>query len=105
MINGNYSTMMGNGLEMLYAAIGQFDGESRIGYGTLHSTRFEYGKTILCSRSPHICSGNILLLENVDNEEINTYFNLTPSIVCVNSIKNNIQQQLNGKTKKLCPFM
>lgn len=96
LINGNYSTMMGNGLEMLYAAIGQFDGESRIGYGTLHSTRFEYGKTILCSRSPHICSGNILLLENVDNEEINTYFNLTPSIVCVNSIKNNIQQQLNG---------
>lgn len=54
LVNGNYSTLMGNGLEMLKASIGMFAGESELGTGNVHSKRFEYGKTILCSRSPHV---------------------------------------------------
>lgn len=96
LVSGNYSTLMGNGFEMLKASIGQFFGKSELGTGNIHSKRFGYGKTLLCSRSPHVTMGNILLVNNVENEEIDKYFNLTPEIVCVNAIGENIQQRLNG---------
>lgn len=96
LLHGNYSTILGNGLEMLLSAIGEFDGTSKIGAGNIHSRKFEYGKTILGSRSPHINSGNILLANNVANDDIDRYFNLTNEIVYVNAIGENIQQRLNG---------
>ena len=96
LINGNYSTLLGNGLEMLQHSIGTFNGESVIGKGNIHSKRFEYGKTILGSRSPHICAGNVLVVKNVANEEIDRYFNLSNEVVYVNAIGENIQQRLNG---------
>lgn len=96
LINGNYSTLLGNGLEMLQHSIGTFNGESVIGKGNIHSTRFEYDKTILGSRSPHICAGNVLVVKNVANEEIDRYFNLSNEVVYVNAIGENIQQRLNG---------
>lgn len=96
LINGNYSTLMGNGMEMLKASIGVFNGESVLRPGQIHSTRFAYGRKLLGSRSPHICAGNILLVDNVASEEYDAYFNLTPEIVCVTAANYNIQQQLNG---------
>lgn len=96
LINGNYSTLMGNGLEMLKSSIGKFDGSSSLGIGNIHSKRFEYGKTLLCSRSPHVTVGNILLAQNVASEEYDKYFNTTTEIVCINSIGENILQRLNG---------
>ena len=96
LINGNYSTLLGNGIEMLQHAIGKFSGESVIGVGNIHSRRFEYGKTLLASRSPHICSGNILLIKNVESKLIDTYFDLSREVVYVNAIGENIQQRLNG---------
>lgn len=96
LLKGNYSTLLGNGIEMLQASIGEFHGESVIGYGNIHSTKFDYGKTILGSRSPHITMSNILLVNNIDNEDINKYFNMTNEIVYVNAIGENIQQRLNG---------
>lgn len=96
LVNGNYSTLMGNGLEMLRQSIGEFDGSSALKPGEIHSTRFEYGKQLLCSRSPHVCAGNILLAANVANEDYDRYFNLTNEIVCVNAVGENIQQKLNG---------
>lgn len=96
LINGNYSTILGNGLEMLMHSIGRFDGEPALGVGVVHSTRFEYDKTILCSRSPHVTVGNILLVKNVASDQCDRYFNLTPEIVCINSIRENILQRLNG---------
>lgn len=95
-VNGNYSTLLGNPIEMLLSAIGQFDGESQIGIGNIHSTRFAYGIELLGSRSPHTSAGNILLVKNQKNELIDKYINLTDEIVCVNSIGENIQQRLNG---------
>ena len=70
LLNGNYSTLLGNGLELLKQAIGQFDGSSEIGVGNIHSHKFEYGKTVLGSRSPHVTMGNILLAQNVASENI-----------------------------------
>ena len=96
LVNGNYSTLLGNGYEMLQQSIGIFKGESIIGKGNIHSKRFEYNKTILGSRSPHVCAGNVLLVTNVASEEIDTYFDLSNEVVYVNAINENIQQRLNG---------
>lgn len=96
LVNGNYSTLMGNGVEMLKEAIGAFDGSLELQPGEIHSTRFMYDCELLCSRSPHICAGNILLARNKASETFDTYFNLTPEIVCVNAADYNIQQRLNG---------
>lgn len=96
LLNGNYSTLFGNGVELLQQSIGHFDGSSCLAPGHIHSKRFKYGKTILGSRSPHITFGNVLLTKNVENEAMDKYFNLTNEIVCINAINENIQQRLNG---------
>lgn len=96
LVRGAYSTMLGNGLEMLQASIGAFNGEAVIPTGFIHSKLFDYGKTILGSRSPHVCNGNVWLTTNIANDDIDRYFNLTPEIVYINSIGDNILQRLNG---------
>lgn len=96
LLEGNYSTLLGNGVELLKQAINGFHGESVIGAGNIHTRRFDYGKTILGSRSPHITMGNVVLVKNVANEEVDRYFNLTKEIVYVNSINENILQRCNG---------
>lgn len=96
LVNGNYSTLLGNPLEMLQQSIGVFKGESQLGVGNIHSTRFDYNIDLLGSRSPHVAFGNILVAHNVANELIDKYFNLTEEIVCINSIGENILQRLSG---------
>lgn len=96
LVRGNYSTLFGNGLEMLKACIGKFDGSSMLVDNEIRSTFFYYGETILGSRSPHITMGNIALFSNKRVDEYDTYFNLSKEIVCINSIGVNIQQRLNG---------
>ena len=83
LVDGNYSTLLGNPMEMLYAAIGSFDGTSQIGAGNIYSKRFRFNQTILGSRSPHVTMGNILLTKNRENSEIERFFNLTKEVVCV----------------------
>lgn len=96
LVNGNYSTLLGNPIEMLYSAIGQFDGKSKIGIGNIFSKQFGFDQTILGSRSPHVTMGNVLLAKNTDNVEIQQYVNATKEIVCVNSIDENILFRLSG---------
>ena len=96
LVNGNYSTLMGNGMEMLNSAIGKYRGRTELQPGEIHSTRFPYDTRLLCSRSPHICGGNIFLATNRASAKYDKYFNLTPEIVCVNAANDNIQQRLNG---------
>lgn len=95
-VNGNYSTLLGNPMEMLLQSIGAFDGKSQIGSGNIHSTRFPYGRDLLASRSPHVTMGNVWLTHNSANARIDTYFNLTDEIVCINSIGENVLQRLSG---------
>lgn len=95
-VNGNYSTLLGNPVEMLQQAIGTFQGESQIGIGNIHNTRFPCNQTLLGSRSPHVTMGNIWLAANMENTQIDTYFNLTNEIVCINSIGENVLQRLSG---------
>lgn len=96
LVKGNYSTLFGNGMEMLKACIGKFDGKSELVGNEIHSRNFQYGMTILGSRSPHITMGNIALFSNKRSVNYDTYFNLSKEVVCVNSIDINIQQRLNG---------
>ena len=95
-VNGNYSTLLGNPIEMLQQAIGTFKGESQIGVGNIHNIRFGYNKTLLGSRSPHVTMGNIWLANNKENKLIDCYFNLTDEIVCINSIGENVLMRLSG---------
>lgn len=96
LVNGTYATLLGNGYEMLQHSIGLFNGESILETNTVHCSAFEYDKTILGSRSPHINSGNLLLVKNVPSVVIDKYFNLSAEIVYINAIGENIQQRLNG---------
>ena len=93
-MDGNYSTLLGNPIEMLYHSIGRWDGQSIIGVGQVHSKRFVDGAQLLGSRSPHIAAGNILLTRNVRNALVDKYFNLTNEIVAVNAIGENERRRL-----------
>ena len=95
-VNGNYSVMAGNVVELLNHIIGKFNGKSILGIGNIHSKRFEYGKKLLGCRSPHTSTGNILLVKNVEDKLIDKYFNFTTEIVAINSIGENILQRLSG---------
>ena len=96
LLDGTYATLFGNPYEMLLQSIGKFDGTSILSIGTVHNTRYGYGTKILGSRSPHVTIGNILLAKNVACETIDTYFNLTPNIICINSINENVLERLSG---------
>lgn len=96
LVNGNYSTLLGNPMEMLFSSIGQFDGKSQIGAGNIYSKHFSFNQTILGSRSPHVTMGNILLVKNKENPEVERFFNLTNEVVCVNSIEENTLFRLSG---------
>ena len=96
LIDGTYATLFGNPYEMLLQSIDKFDGSSVLNVGTVHNTRYEYDTEILGSRSPHVTIGNILVTKNVACHVIDEYFNLTPNIICINSINENILERLSG---------
>lgn len=96
LINGNYSTLFGNAIEMLEHSINNFEGRSVLSVDEIISKRFEKDKELLGSRSPHITMGNIWLIKNVQNDEVDKYFNLTNQIVVVNSINNNLLERIGG---------
>lgn len=96
LLDGTYATLFGNPYEMLLQSIGKFNGESVLDVGTVHNKRYKYGIDILGSRSPHVTIGNILVTKNVACDIIDKYFNLTPNIICINSINENILERLSG---------
>lgn len=98
-ISGAYLTMLGNPYEFLYALIHPGyvpEDPLSLGPDDVFTTAFSPGSTLICSRSPHITMGNHYLAMNLPDPRVQTYFNLTPNIVYVNSIQNNIQHRLNG---------
>ena len=95
-VNGNYSVLAGNVMELLNHSIGNFNGKSILGVGNIHSKRFGYGRRLLGCRSPHTSSGNIWLPMNVEDHGIDRYFNFTNEIVAINSIGENVLQRLSG---------
>lgn len=96
LVNGNYSVLFGNPYEMLLHAIGEFDGDTSLPPGHIHTTRYEWNKNLLGCRSPHITTSNILISRNMRHDLIDRYFNLTDEIVCINAIDENILERLSG---------
>ena len=95
-INGNYSVLCGNPIEMLLQSIGKFIGDGIVTKDCVFSKRFEWGQVLLGSRSPHITASNVLLTVNQFDNNIDTYMNATSEIVYVNSINENLLQKLAG---------
>ncbi len=99
LVTGNYQTIFGNPYEFLSAVIDK-DYEPTesllLGEYEAYTTRFEEGARMLGARSPHITMGNLYVVVNKPCAEIDEYFNLTPDIICINAIGDNIQQRLNG---------
>ena len=101
LINGGYHTLLGNGMEFLRAVIDKsyvVDEPLELFGSEIYTPKFADGETLLCERSPHITMGNLFVAKNKHVAKINEYFNLgaSNSIVCVNAIKSNLQQRLNG---------
>lgn len=95
-VNGTYATLLGNPVEMLRHAIGKFLGETSLPVGCVHTIRFADGVRLLGSRSPHVSMSNVWVPRNNRLKEIDNYFNLTPEILCINSIGENILNTLSG---------
>ena len=96
LVNGNYSTVLGNPIEMLQEAIGKYTPEtSVVGKGNIISKAFGK-KQLLACRSPHICAGNIYLPTNTENKLVTDYINLTDNIVVINSVGENVLQKCGG---------
>ena len=96
LVNGNYSTLCGNPIEMLLFSISKFSGVPIMNKHTAYSKRFEFGKDLLGSRSPHPAISNVLLVKNRHYDLIDRYMNPTNEIVYINSINENILQKLAG---------
>lgn len=103
LVHGTNATLFGNGYEMLRSVTDKeydFDNPKQYALqkGQIRISKFDNEKKLLCARSPHITMGNVYLCENKIGEDdvYSTYFNLTPEIVCVNSIEENLLQRLNG---------
>lgn len=94
-VNGNYSTVCSCPIEMLQASVGAFYGAQILPKGNIVCKRFK-PSTVLCSRNPHVTMGNVLVTENVRNELIEKYMNLTNEIVIINTIGENIMQRMSG---------
>ena len=102
LVNGNYSTVLGNPIEMLQEAIGKYTPETTVvGKGNIVSKAFDE-KQLLACRSPHICAGNIYLPNNFNDIELDNgkhltdYINLTDNIVVINSVGENTLQRCNS---------
>lgn len=96
LIKGTYSVLFGNPVEMLKEAIGQYTGISIFNKGEVYCKVFNKNIELLGCRSPHVTMGNLALMKNVHIKAIDTYFNLSRNIICVNSIGENLLERLSG---------
>ncbi|ABR49002.1 phage related protein [Alkaliphilus metalliredigens QYMF] len=108
-LSGDYTTIVGNGLELLYHAIGelpvlngilQYDSwkdrmvlKGNEVYTTLHPFGAEY----VGFRNPHTSPSNVLVVENKNNNFIEKYFNLNDNIIYTNAIDFPLQRILSGQ--------
>lgn len=111
LIDGVFATIFGNGAELLYSLIhddyvpgqtmlidvNEQPTELVVPSGReIRTSRFETGNELLCMRYPHITMGNYIYAKNVSSNFYDEYFDLSNEIVCVDSIRSNIMNTLNG---------
>jgi hypothetical protein len=103
LVHGTNATLFGNGYEMLSAITDhsfEFAKPAAIALAAneARSSFFADAEEILCARSPHVTMGNLFVAKNhCDETDVYaTWFNLTPEIICVNSIEECLMDRLNG---------
>ena len=100
-LNGDYCYLLGNGVEMLYHAVGVDvlfkDYEPVLTGNQIYTKLFDFGQEYACFRNPHTSPSNVLVAENIQNKMIDRYFgHLSDNVVMVNSISFPIQRILSG---------
>ena len=93
LVNGTHATIFGNVYEMLTASTGDF--KQILFDNDIYSPMFTE-KQIIMFRNPHITMGNVVIANNVNSDLLKKYFRISNEIVIINSINNNVLQQLNG---------
>ena len=93
LVNGTHATIFGNVYEMLTASTGDF---TQILFNNEVYAPFFTEKQIFMARNPHITMGNVVITNNTNNDLLKKYFRISNEIIIINSINNNILQQLNG---------
>lgn len=95
--NSDYMILFSNGYEMLLTAKTGIDPVKSLHNGKqVYCSRFE-DKEYLCGfRNPHICSGNVLYVQNVEHQEFKEWFNLTDNIIVINNFDNDTFARLQG---------
>ncbi len=91
----DYAVMCGNPIEMLSATCGETDIKPlHIGY-EVYCPKFPDGTEIALFRSPHICSGNVLVCKNKYHEEFK-YLKMTDNIVICNGFNTDAAERASG---------
>jgi len=85
-IESDYCVACGNGMELLKATVGQFNGTSELVGENLYCSRFDDGDKVIGFRNPHVNMANCGTHTNKKIKDLETYFNCTPNIVFLNSI-------------------
>ena len=93
LVNGTHATIFGSVFEMLTASTGDF--KQILFNNEIYAPMFTE-KQLFVARNPHITMGNVCIANNVNNDLLKKYFNISNEIVIINSINNNILQRLNG---------
>ena len=105
LVHGTYATLFGNPYEYLQYIIKDKNGRAMfdISHPTsvlkedeIYCPFFKNGAEIVGSRAPHTTMGNVLYSKNKEIRVIKEFFNLSPNIVVVDAINNNIQHRLSG---------
>ncbi|MCP3025401.1 hypothetical protein [Halobacillus sp. A5] len=99
-IPGQYVTMLSNPIEYLYHAVGErFDKSLTLQGNQIHTTLFGedgFNRKYTGFRSPHSGQSNVFVGENVNNDLIEKYIDLSDNIVVVSAFEHNIMEKLNG---------
>jgi hypothetical protein len=98
-LHGDYCVMLGNPLEFLYHAVGDFDINNpklALKENEVYTTLFDFDKEYVGFRNPHTSPSNVLIVKNSYNKDIDTYFNLTKNIVVVNTVNFELPDILSG---------
>jgi hypothetical protein len=101
-LHGDYCVMVGNPIEMLHHAIGDFDVNNIRDYqqplkgNEIYTKMFEDKQELTGFRNPHTSPSNVMVAVNKYCKEIDRYFNFSKNIVVVNAINFALQQTLSG---------
>ncbi|KQL54524.1 hypothetical protein AN964_14160 [Heyndrickxia shackletonii] len=102
-IVGDYATLFSCPLEYLYKAVGAIGNEINVPIGLkeneVYTTLFGkegFGEEFTICRNPHTSVSNIWIGKCTYNEDIKEYFNLSPNVIVINTIRENVMNRLSG---------